>query len=614
MKIRVAGMAWLPSDELGDEAIAQLKRKFTIIPKKPRYGDDDGRPAPVRCYAELPGEFGIPRDHFFETAGQTHDIEWDLCEGFPVEYDSLLRQEGDYVEQGQAISELCDHLEMFDSLLCRHSGPDQMVRGRHLSSMLKADPGFGKTNVTLSMLHRLGRTALVLVHKERLLMQWIRRIERFLPGAKVGIVREDECDFEGKDIVVGMLQSLALEDGSRYPEAFYRWPGVLALDEVHRIGAATWAPVPPMFSAKWRVAMTATPRRKDGADKVFWWHLGPIRYEAKTKRPVLDVRFVESGIKNVPDILRSHDVAPPIVINILTKLTWRNRRIVREILKALKAPSKRKIVVLSERLEHLRELDGMLRKEVGPEVTTGFYVGEWFTGEKTKKLAEGEWDMAGEGREEAIRAIYLSFRRRRKLKAEKLAVGPRRLLLREEAEIGDRTICLGKGEWMNLDEELREAEAHDHHSPSMKEFDERLFAIAKEYDIQQKVREKKKALTEEQLFEAERARVVWMTYQMCSEGIDIPAIDVVGFATPISDVEQAYGRGRRVCVPVRHGGDKTPEDCEHYCPWRADACTGKPKPLAFDVVDRIVPLSKRRKKWRLEFYESVGAKVAEAVS
>jgi hypothetical protein len=92
-----------------------------------------------------------------------------------------------------------------------------------------------------------------------------------------------------------------------------------------------------------------------------------------------------------------------------------------------------------------------------------------------------------------------------------------------------------------------------------------------------------------------------------SEGIDIPAVDTIGFATPISDVEQSYGRGRRVCVPVAYGGDKTPETCERMCAWRAARCTGKPVGMAFDIVDLRVPMAMRRSEYRREFYGAVGA-------
>jgi superfamily II DNA or RNA helicase len=48
-----------------------------------------------------------------------------------------------------------------------------------------------------------------------------------------------------------------------------------------------------------------------------------------------------------------------------------------------------------------------------------------------------------------------------------------------------------------------------------------------------------------ELDKSELADVVWGTYQMSSEGLDIPSLDTAFFATPMSDVEQAAGRVMR---------------------------------------------------------------------
>ena len=617
MKVRVSGLVWVPKAELGPDYLASLKKTLTVVPRKTLW--DVEPPTPVVCWSETLEEFGLPRDYFFGTAKAQHDVTWELSEGHPAVYESLLRQEGDYVEQGTALDVLEGWLRGYDTKLAL-DGP--VAAGLHLGGILQADPAFGKTNTALALAHRLGRTALIIVHKEFLLTQWVKRIHKFLPDAKVGIVREDKCDFEGKDIVVAMVQSLALEgmDGKRrYPLDLYTWPGVVFTDEVHRLGALTWSPTPRMFPAKWRVAMSATLRRRDGADKVFWWHIGQVRYHAKTKRPLLGVRMVESGARG-PDYIHKEGISPSSVVNVLVKLSRRNQVIIREVVAALKSPAKRKIMVLSERLDHLRELNVILARAVEREglgeVTTGFYVGEWFTGEKSKKLAKRHWAMDTDGREAAIAAIWRSFRQRRTLKGDKIGAGPQRLLLQHGlAEVGDRAIHLEEEDaWVNLDAELREAELHEHATPSGEEFDAMLFDLAKRYSVKQKVEEKKKHRTDEELDEAERARVIWATYQMCSEGTDIAAVDTLGFATPIGDIEQTYGRGRRVCVPARHGGDKDLETCKHLCPWRWESCTGKPEGIAFDIVDDLIPVAKRRKKYRLEFYDSVKAKVIGAGS
>ena len=60
--------------------------------------------------------------------------------------------------------------------------------------------------------------------------QWRERIEEFLPGATVGRIQADVVDIEGKDIVLGMLQSLSMKD---YPISMFKEFGFTIIDECH---------------------------------------------------------------------------------------------------------------------------------------------------------------------------------------------------------------------------------------------------------------------------------------------------------------------------------------------------------------------------------------------
>lgn len=635
-------MAWLPKSELDEKAIRTMKRALTIEPKQFRNYGEDAAKGPVPCWTETADEFGVPRAYFFDTAQREHDITWDIASGEPMaDIACLLRQEGRYAEQADALMAFEKHYAPAFSI---HDPPSQEI-GKAMAGILKGVTGFGKTNVALAMFHRIGRRACVVVHKDFLMRQWVRRIEKFLPDAKIGIVQEDRCEFEGCDFIIAMAQSLAKEGENgveRYPRAFYESVGVLGVDEVHRLGAATWAPIPALFPAFYRLGLTATPRRKDGCDKVFWWNIGHVVYAAKTETPKLDVRMVAHTGGGGIRVLQKEDISPAITTNVLVKLTKRNNQIVDEVMGALRSSSGRKLMVLSERLDHLRELDELLKKRLESEspewddddgklaITTGFYVGQWFTGEKTFSLKGLK--KLGDDQERGIETIYRHFRRT-KAEGDELLIA----LGREDesfkgkvhenkpkptefwgARCGRMTVSMHQDE--NSDDiyyPAHEIVLYKHEGRRILEHlsDKQLLRLAKDYGISQaKAKLETKPRTEEELYEAERARVIWATYQMCSEGVDIPAVDTLGFATPVSDVEQAYGRGRRFCVPKEYGGEMSPEDCEHYCPWRAGACRGKPKGVAFDVVDTNIPLGRRRKKYRLKFYNEIGTKVAGAGS
>ena len=73
----------------------------------------------------------------------------------------------------------------------------------------------------------LKKKMLVIVHKEFLLRQWKEAIEK-CSNASVGIIQRNKVDVEGKDIVIGMLQSISMKE---YPEEIFEKFGYVVVDE-----------------------------------------------------------------------------------------------------------------------------------------------------------------------------------------------------------------------------------------------------------------------------------------------------------------------------------------------------------------------------------------------
>jgi len=624
MQVTVDGMVWLLRSEMEPSRIEEMKRQLTVTPRKYDFGDEDAEVAPIQMYAETPSSFGVPRSWFFSKVKQDHVYTWATSDGSPIKLESCIRFDGPYKEQGDVVKQLIFNFDQFTSF------NEDIKRGRSLGQIFQGKTGFGKTNVALAVIAELGRTAIVFVHKEFLLKQWAERIAEFLPGARVGIVREDVCDFEGKDIVIAMVQSLFQDDGTRYPRALYTWPGVMVVDEVHRIGAPTWSQLPKRFPATFRLGLSATPRRKDGADVVFWNHIGPITTKAQTEMPVPAVRMLPFKPRGKWDkYVEREDAKNPIVINIIVRSQERNRVILTELRKMLSAPSARKVMVLSHRLEHLRTLRESMKTFPGmPDVTADYYVGDWFTGEKVLPLKRGMWNMADGGREEAIKKLYTSISRRKTADG----AGGGRIVVAKDLDEAERTKWFvqkgmeGVAEPPPLDPKLKlhfvtidtdtfNAVMGSYNIGDVIEVllevlsNDQLFHLAQVAQVAQRMTEKRRRRTDEELHEAERARVVFATYQMCAEGIDLPAIDTILFATPSGDVEQAIGRGRRFCIPKRHGGMIKPERCEHLCPWRAATCEGKPRIVVADIFDVGIAMTARAERGRRRYYKSNSFKV-----
>lgn len=245
------------------------------------------------------------------------------------------------------------------------------------------------TVLGLKLIQELGLKTLVIVHKSFLMDQWVERIKQFT-NARVGIIRQKKKDVKNKDIVIGMLQSLSMID---YTADVFKEFSLVIVDEVHHIGSRVYTHALNKVGSKYMVGLSATPNRADGLTKVIHWYLGEII-----------TKIVRNGDKNViidrfsytsdddklftekKKWVKGKIIADPIkMINNLCKLKDRDI-FCHKIINILRKQYERKILVLSNRIAHLKKLKPMLDKvikeeeengicDVG-EYTTAYYIGE----------------------------------------------------------------------------------------------------------------------------------------------------------------------------------------------------------------------------------------------
>lgn len=360
MKVRVDSWAWLPKSELNISQQSALRRVLTIEPKQHGEYEDDDEDKRIELYTETDTHIGVAREYFFSNRRPDHDVTLEVSEGDKSTWPGDLRFAKQLrTEQQMALNVL---LASF--------------RSNKMGGMIKAGCGWGKTVYACAAVAALNVPTLVVVHKEFLMSQWVERINEYLPEAQVGIAQQKRCDFEGKHVVVGMVHSLGK---GKYPEAFYRWPGLIIVDECHRIGARTWSGVPARFPARFRLGLSATPRRKDGAENVFLYHLGPVLFTAREQRLKPKVRRVFSQFRLVKtERLNPALASENLILNFLCANQPRNRKIIEMMIEAVVAG--RKLLVLSKRREHLQRLDDMFQRtwreeQRTPVPSTGYYVG-----------------------------------------------------------------------------------------------------------------------------------------------------------------------------------------------------------------------------------------------
>ena len=285
----------------------------------------------------------------------------------------------------------------------------------HLDSkgagILQLRCGFGKTIIALYLAARLGMRTIVLVHKEFLMNQWKERIAEFLPAASVGTLQAKVVDVEGRDIVIGMLQSIAVK---KYEPGLLGGFGLAIYDECHHLGACVFSKALGLTRTRYMLGLSATPDRKDRLRKVFDWQLGEVicKVEAKVTQRV-EVRTVSfedpdvvqaNGqiiIKMQGGATRYKEGVPAFRHKLLEHLvTSAHRRAeLLGIITGYASDPRRRILVLSERRNHLLDIGSALEKVGG--ISYGFYWGGVKQSEledaATKQVVLGTYHMASEG-------------------------------------------------------------------------------------------------------------------------------------------------------------------------------------------------------------------------
>lgn len=267
-----------------------------------------------------------------------------------------------------------------------------------------AEPGFGKTVCTLRVIAELGRPALIIVHKSFLMNQWVERVKEYydITDDEIGIVQQDRCEYEGRKIVVAMAQSLLSRN---YPTSFYEHFGTLAVDEVHRFAAPTFRETIVMFPARYRIGVTATPKRKDGLQAVFESHIGKIHAKGEKRKIKPDVTQLAADMVVASEKpFRDYSGRPSLVkaVTFITQSETFNRQIARMAVRA--ADAGRKIIIFSDRVKHLELIEEALKVEMakeGKRFTVGYYIGgmkeEQLTISATRHIIIATFAMAQEG-------------------------------------------------------------------------------------------------------------------------------------------------------------------------------------------------------------------------
>ncbi|MDO4539306.1 MAG: DEAD/DEAH box helicase family protein, partial [Coriobacteriales bacterium] len=247
----------------------------------------------------------------------------------------------------------------------------------HELGVLVAPMGFGKTVVAASIIATHQVSTLIIVPNTTLLDQWRKSLSTYLdiddeppvlytptgrkrkqqPGV-VGIMGGGKKLRSGiVDIALpGSLMEKGEVAGDTVVSSFVGEYGMVIVDEAHHMAAQKFLEVFGAVRARYVYAMTATPKRSDGLDRILFLECGPLRHEA-----TIAEQIDEQGMRHL--LVTRFSMSKP---NLEKRTNWhalmdyisedeeRNHLVATDAVRALRLG--RTPLVLTRRVEHARVL------------------------------------------------------------------------------------------------------------------------------------------------------------------------------------------------------------------------------------------------------------------
>lgn len=360
--------AWMSARETGSSLGAMYrmeKSKFTPkeldkvrsdLHMRPKTFGSDGRNNNFNAYIENSQYLFVPRFYGIDKFGIPDDDDISLATGAPM--CPRVTFEGTLTEtppQTEAVRTALD-----------------IIREKTSAGFILQLPcGFGKTVLSLYIAVQHGRRCLVLVHKDDLMEQWIERIEMFVPGARIGRLQRDVQDIADRDIVLGMVQSLASKN---YDEELLQTIGLVIVDEAHHMAARYFSSAMNKLPAAHVIGLSATPNRKDGLNNMLRWTIGPVRFQTDRIWELVVVRqLIYTG--GVEKEIRKKN-GDPLTMSMITLLTRERRRnmLIMALIRRI-VGLRRNLLLLSHKVDHLKYIEEFLiQHNITNDV--GLYIGK----------------------------------------------------------------------------------------------------------------------------------------------------------------------------------------------------------------------------------------------
>lgn len=337
-----------------EELILKLKKDLTMTPKN-NFDDKNAESFPI--YTESEKRIYIPKYYGLQKFGLPTNDKLKLEEY--IEHPNLVFN-GTLREQ---------QIEPVNNFI--NCAKDNLKRG----GILSVPCGFGKTLMSIYISCHFKKKTLFISHKDFLNQQFIESVKIFVPDARIGIIKQSKVEVEDKDIVIASLQSIALRE---YDSDIFKKFGLVIIDECHHMSAKVFCKAFQKINSPIILGLSATLNRKDGLRSVFENFIGKSVYKFK-KIEKIDVNvnihkyYVPDTDYSMNKVMYNGKPNSPAMINNICNYKPRTQYIITIIKTILDNENDRKILILSERRQQLRDIEELLLLDNLSDI--GYYVG-----------------------------------------------------------------------------------------------------------------------------------------------------------------------------------------------------------------------------------------------
>ena len=384
-----SGMLFISKDGFSQKALNVLKRMAAF--KNPEYYKAQAMRMPtygksriISCFDDFETHLGLPR-------GCENDLR-ELFDRF-----SLQPRWLDETQHGKSI-----RVEFKGSLRDEQQAAVESLM-KYDFGVLSATTAFGKTIVGANLISRRKVNTLILVHRQQLLSQWIKRLSDFLmideqlPELPKKRGRKKQQNLIGqmgagknqlsKIIDVATMQSLY--SGGKVKPLVRRY-GMVIVDECHHVPAFSFEQIMKETTARFIYGLTATPTRRDGHHPTLTYQCGPVRFQVDAKKQAEERPFEHYIIPRftsfrLPSHERDNDLSFQKIYSALTTDEIRNNLIVDDIVDCHQEG--RNSIVLTGRVAHVEAIAEKLKDRISDVVVLTGGMGAKKTGQLLEKVA-----------------------------------------------------------------------------------------------------------------------------------------------------------------------------------------------------------------------------------